>query len=151
MAKDVRQTIERRLQIAAGHRVYGHENKCKNLHGHNYVIFLYARSRGTLPQVDQIGRVIDFSVLKNKIDPWLQDNWDHAFLYWTRDVFLKDLRYSEAFNQLKWYEADFNPTAEEMAKFLLKLGNDFLLDTDVELYKVRVEETENCAAEAEVR
>lgn len=150
MGRDVKQYCVRRLQFCAGHRVYGHENKCANLHGHNYVIYLHARSKGTLPQVDGLGRVVDFSVLKACFDPWLQDNWDHAFIFYTKDREVKDLFTREAFNRMKKYEADFNPTAEEMAKFLLHASKDFLAQTGVELWKVRVDETENCYAEAVV-
>ena len=35
-------TATRRIQFAAGHRVFGHEGKCRWLHGHNFVAFLTA-------------------------------------------------------------------------------------------------------------
>ena len=52
-------TCTRRIQFCAGHRVMGHEGKCRNLHGHNYVVFVTAQA----DELDSVGRVIDFSVL----------------------------------------------------------------------------------------
>ena len=59
----------RRIQFCAGHRVLGHENKCANAHGHNYVAYISARSN----DLDKVGRVIDFSVLKEKIGGWIDE------------------------------------------------------------------------------
>jgi hypothetical protein len=74
----------RRIPFAAGHRVFQHESKCRNLHGHNYVAVLHARADAGL---DALGRVIDFSVLKlgdNPIRP--QDLGDGQRL-WIQEVF----------------------------------------------------------------
>ena len=35
-------TATRRIQFAAGHRVFGHEGKCRYLHGHNFIAFVTA-------------------------------------------------------------------------------------------------------------
>ena len=51
----------RKIHFSAGHRVYGHESKCSNLHGHNYVLWVHAGAK----ELDELGRVIDFSVLKD--------------------------------------------------------------------------------------
>src|SRR5262249_14498003 len=53
-------TCTRLLQFDAGHRVYQHEGKCANLHGHRYTAEITAQAEA----LDKIGRVIDFSVLK---------------------------------------------------------------------------------------
>ena len=55
--------ITRRLEFDAGHRVLGHEGKCKNLHGHRYS----AEITVTAPDLDGLGRVIDFGVIKEKV------------------------------------------------------------------------------------
>ena len=53
----------RHHDICMGHRVVGHEGKCKNLHGHNYRFTFYCESE----ELDSIGRVIDFSCIKNSL------------------------------------------------------------------------------------
>jgi len=74
-------TCTRRIQFCAGHRVAGHENKCNNLHGHNYVAFITAQAHN----LDNLGRVVDFSVLKDIIGGWIDDNWDHGLILWRED------------------------------------------------------------------
>jgi 6-pyruvoyltetrahydropterin/6-carboxytetrahydropterin synthase len=47
--------------------------------------------------------------------------------------------------------APFNPTAENMARYLLEVvGPAILKDTNVQLVSVRVEETPKCCAEAKL-
>lgn len=136
-------TCTRRIQFCAGHRVHNHESKCRNLHGHNYVAYFEA----SCVDLDDLGRVIDFSVLKERIGGWIDNNWDHGFLYWSQD--------REAFNAIhsitgqKTYCMPTNPTAENMADYLLTVVcPDMLWGTGVKVTKVTVWETENCYAEA---
>jgi len=147
-------TATRRLHFSSGHRVYGHETKCKNLHGHNYVVFLHARTKVYSQQnegsksLDSLGRVVDFGVLKEKFDPWIQDNWDHGTLLWITDPLRHAWHDDERFIGQKLYLSDWNPTAECMANHLLNISKDLLgPDSLVEVFKVVLWETENCFAE----
>lgn len=137
-------TCSRLIHFCAGHRVAGHENKCKNIHGHNYLVTLTAR--GVDSEVDGIGRVIDFSVLKDKVGGWVEREWDHGFIHWHVDM---EVRHAlEAMPGTKTFALPYNPTAENLAKFLLAKANDELLaGTGVRLVSVRVDETPNCFAE----
>lgn len=138
-------TCTRRIQFSAGHRVYGHENKCANLHGHNYVAFFHAHA----PTLDSIGRVIDFSVLKHRIGSWIDEAWDHSFLFWEKDQDLWKAFSREELITTRHYTCSFNPTAENMAHYLLnKVCPTVLADTEVMVHKVVLWETENCFAEA---
>jgi len=152
-------TCTRRIQFCAGHRVRGHENKCAHLHGHNYVVFLTAcLGEPATDQTDGIGRVVDFSVLKKRIGGWIDEKWDHGFIYSAYDVETsKALAAFDGFmgsDDEKWpgtklYELPYNPTAENLANYLLhKVGPARLDGTGVTLSKVVVWETENCYAEA---
>jgi 6-pyruvoyltetrahydropterin/6-carboxytetrahydropterin synthase len=60
-------TVSRYHDISAGHRVCGHESKCSHLHGHNYRITFEC----TADELDHLGRVIDFSLIKEKLCQWL--------------------------------------------------------------------------------
>jgi 6-pyruvoyltetrahydropterin/6-carboxytetrahydropterin synthase len=113
------------------------------MHGHNYVAFFEASCKC----LDNIGRVIDFSVLKEKIGGWIDTNWDHGFLYWEQDSEMFCAMRAVA-NQ-KSYMMPHNPTAENMARYLLEEICPLLLaDTGVTVTKVTIHETENCYAEA---
>lgn len=135
--------IERYHDFCAGHRVYGHESKCAHLHGHNYRVTFTC----TAAKLDKVGRVIDFSVVKDLLCEWLEVNWDHRFLVWEKDPmcsYLLDL-------DRHVVRVPFNPTAENMAEYLVThVGPRMLAGTAVQLKKVVVEETRKCSASFEV-
>lgn len=151
-------TAERYHDISCGHRVHGHENKCRGLHGHNYrVTFTCAAIGGEGNGLDQIGRVIDFSVIKSALCMWLEAHWDHKMLIWKQDPVAQALasvprdykEIGEAIDAL--VVVPFNPTAENMAEYLLRvIGPQQLLNSGVELIMVKVEETRKCSATAQV-
>jgi 6-pyruvoyltetrahydropterin/6-carboxytetrahydropterin synthase len=127
--------------ICCGHRVAGHENKCAHLHGHNYRFYFHIRSSGGL---DALGRVLDFSVIKEKLCQWLEENYDHKFLMWEHDPLLSGLK---ALVPDDIVETTFNPTAENIAKYLCEVvAVDQLAGTGCILSKVVVEETRKCSA-----
>jgi 6-pyruvoyltetrahydropterin/6-carboxytetrahydropterin synthase len=133
----------RRIQFCSGHRVLGHEGKCAHMHGHNYVIFFHAEA----DDLDQIGRVIDFSVLKEKLGGWVEDNWDHGFVFFEKDEELRSL-FEGQMAAHKHFALPLNPTAENMGDYLLNtVGPEQLKGLGVRLVKVVVWETENCVAE----
>ena len=125
--------------ISVGHRVYQHESKCAHLHGHNYRIHFSVESQ----QLDEIGRVIDFSVIKEKLCMWLEDHWDHKFLVWYCDPWGNQLLELDPEGVVL---VNFNPTAENMAEYLVKeVGPVQLRKTNVVLTKVIIEETRKCS------
>lgn len=134
----------RKLHFCAGHRVMSHENKCATPHGHNYYVDLVAEA----PNLDAIGRVIDFSVLKEKIGMWIDQHWDHTFLVYEKDEEL--IRALKIVSGVKApFICPFNPTAEGLAIYLLEeICPKLLMGTDVTITKVVVHETDNCSAEA---
>ncbi|MBK7750886.1 MAG: 6-carboxytetrahydropterin synthase [Candidatus Obscuribacter sp.] len=151
-------TAARRLQFCAGHRVYKHESKCANLHGHNYVVMLHAvacpdainaQSAGGDEQLnhsdglDALGRVIDFGKLKALFAPWIESNWDHGFILYKEDV--EGIAALKQIAGQKLFILDTNPTAENMALYLLHdLAPTLLKGSGVKLTAVELWETENC-------
>ena len=148
-------TASRYHDISCGHRVVGHENKCRHLHGHNYRVHFHCKADIGSQSLDSIGRVIDFGVIKEKLCMWLEHNWDHRFLIWEEDPLLPYLQEALAEGLGEEYslcEVAFNPTAENMAEFLVNLVGPFLLaETGVLLYKVEIEETRKCSASYEYK
>ncbi|MEM9557159.1 MAG: 6-carboxytetrahydropterin synthase [Acidobacteriota bacterium] len=132
----------RRVHFCAGHRIWGHENKCAHLHGHNYVALFHAAA-GTL---DAMGRVIDFSVLKERLGGWIEEHWDHGFLLHQDDAAGRAAL--AGIEGQKLYLLDRNPTAENLALYLLEeVAPRQLEGLGVEVVKVTLWETENCFAE----
>jgi len=143
-------TCPRRLQYCHGHRIKGHENKCAHLHGHNYVTYFEARA-GNL---DAVGRVVDFGVLKERIGAWVDDNWDHGMVLWEQDEAAIEACRSFATESgagQKLFLLPTNPTAENLADYLLRtVCPEVLGDTGIQVVRVQVWETENCYAVADL-
>lgn len=131
----------RELHFCAGHRVFGHESTCNNFHGHNYTLFCSAEA----DHLDTVGRVIDFSVIKERLGRWLDENWDHGFI-----AYVKDEQALAAIQLVgtKLYVMYDNPTAENMAAFLIQaICPELFSGTGVRITKIVLWETERCCAE----
>lgn len=82
--------VKKRMEIAGAHRLdLNYESKCANLHGHNWIVTVWCKSK----TLDDNGMVMDFTHIKREV----QDKLDHKFL---NDV------------------VEFNPTAENIAKWV---------------------------------
>lgn len=131
-------------EISCGHRVHGHEGKCRNLHGHNYRVTFYCKPKNG-NDLDAVGRVIDFSVVKALLCEWLESEWDHRFLMWCDDPGLRLLQSLDT----TIVPVPFNPTAERMAEHLLYVVAPAQLEgTGVVCTRVDVQETSKCSANA---
>lgn len=161
-------TVIRSHEICAGHRVVGHESKCRHLHGHNYKFHFKVApkhecgkvvTRGKLVEdgLDSVGRVIDFNVVKTTLCQWLEDNWDHKFLHWSRDNLIDALKIAASRPSCPLEHEDhehflgslvalpFNPTAENLAAYMVDVIGPQLLDEHgVELVECTIEETSKC-------
>ena len=97
--------ISKRLEIAGAHNLeLDYESKCSNLHGHNWIVIVYCKSE----ELNSNGMVIDFKHIKEKIS----DKLDHQYI---NDI------------------VDFNPTAENMAKWICdEIGDILLMEKELE-------------------
>ena len=135
-------TATRYHDFSAGHRVHGHEGKCAHLHGHNYRVHFTVQA-----PLDDVGRVMDFSSIKDRLCNWLEANWDHKMLIGAADPLLPGLVYLDHDGIV---EVPFNPTAENMAEHLLtQIAPAQLEGTGVTLIHVSIEETRKCSASAQ--
>lgn len=138
-------SIMKQVKFCAGHRLVGHEGKCANLHGHNYIAQIFVTGN----EVDHLGRIVDFAVINRLFKGWIDQHWDHGMLLWDQDR-----EAIEALNTLeisRVFLLPYNPTAENMARYLLFEVAPELLDQiagyQVTVTRVIVWETENSAAE----
>lgn len=136
-------TATRYHDFSTGHRVYGHESKCSFLHGHNYRIYFTIEAQ----ELDTVGRVLDFSVMKDLLCEWLEENWDHKFVVYEKDPYAEQLKKIDPQGVVI---VDFNPTAENLGNYLLNtVGPRQLRDTNAVLTSVSIEETRKCSVKVE--
>ena len=114
--------IERNFSSA--HQLRGYRGKCENLHGHNYKIEIYARGK----ELNNIGLLVDFVELKQAADD-LVTYLDHKNL-----------------NELEPFIVEQNPSAENVARFVLEKLAAKINDERVQIYKVRCFETPTSVA-----
>jgi 6-pyruvoyltetrahydropterin/6-carboxytetrahydropterin synthase len=126
MAGQFEVMIERNFSSA--HQLRGYKGKCENLHGHNYRIEIYARGR----ELDNIGLLVDFGELKEAADEVVQ-YLDH------RNI-----------NELPPFDAELNPSAENLARYILERVAQRVGDERVSVYKVRCFETPTSVATYQV-
>lgn len=133
----------RRLAFDAAHRLIEHEGKCRFLHGHRYELEAAFAATG----LDALGRVVDFGVVKERLGSWIDTNWDHNAILFEKDSTLgHDI--ARATGQRIYY-LPYNPTAENMARYLLEeICPKLFQDAGVACTRIRLWETPNCSAEA---
>ena len=138
-------SLVRQLKFCAGHRLFRHESKCAFFHGHNYRVDIEVAGMGGGTEVDSVGRIVDFSLIKKRMLGWLDDNWDHGFLIFEEDA--NALAAIKMVEPTKYFVMPYNPTAENMARYLLEVvAPNVLGDLGVMAKKVVVWETdESCA------
>jgi len=136
-------TCTRRVEFDAAHRVARHESKCKYIHGHRYVV----EATFEAEHLDALGRVIDFGQIKEVLGNWIDEHWDHTLILGTEDKTLGE-SVAKQTGQTVYY-LPYNPTAENMAKYLLDAICPLLFkETGVRCSRIRIWETPNCYADA---
>ena len=145
--------ITRKFEFDAGHRVLGHKGKCASLHGHRYVALVTVGAA----YLDELGMVIDFSVIKEKVGKWIDDNWDHNMILHQDDPLFANHTIAGGLSPVKDVFAGkkpyvmpnlANPTAEFLAQELFIQSQGLLLTgLGIKVRKVRIYETPNCYAD----
>ena len=141
--------ITRRIEFDAGHRIPSHSSKCRNVHGHRYVLLVTVRGKvqTTLGNTDD-GMVTDFGDLKTIVMSCVGEPWDHAFLCYKGDHEMVDALSILGPNH-KHVLLGFIPTAENLAKHayeLIEAELACLPSKTFELKRVTLFETPNCSA-----
>ena len=142
-------TITRHFRFDAGHRIVGHESHCGYLHGHSYSVDLQVSAA----ELDSIGRVIDFGVVKQVVGGWIDANLDHNMMFNSRDPLLTLMTSSDNNGSIRpfYLFKDENPTAENIAKHLFHVSQRLLDPFKIKVVHIRVYETPNCWADYEVQ
>lgn len=126
--------IRKSYKFYAAHRNAQLDDKCRNLHGHRYGIFVSFR-------VERSGSYTTlFNDFDSKIEPFLKQKYDHAMLVDRNDPLFPYLKmYEEATgDQLRFNVFDFPTTVENIA---FKLFTEFT-EMGFSVEEINVKETD---------
>lgn len=112
-----------KLDFPAAHHLEGYPGDCQRVHGHNWGVEVFARSKG----LDSIGLAVDFRELKQAVKS-LIDRWDH-----------QDLNAHEDFREL-------NPSAENIAKLTYTRLSERVNTANTKIHRVTIWENERSSA-----
>ncbi len=137
-----------RIRFEAGHRLPQLSGKCHNLHGHSWQAWITVTG-----ELDTSTVLVDFSLLKNKAQEWVDEHFDHGMLLGADDPLsvllleqgLKVHRFGvDAHTDgLRW------PTVEAVAETITRVTESLVAvqGLPVRVSRVAVQETENNRAE----
>ena len=136
------QIVTKQIRIDCGHRVPNHDSKCKNIHGHNYLIELgvYGEVITTQGTPDE-GMVIDFSDLKKVLMEEIDERFDHNSVFYEKDQMRSHLESLNSYQTKRIQFVPFIPTAENLAKYWFELMEPKLVARNIKIHHVTVWET----------
>ena len=114
-------TITKQYRFEAAHSLPLHDGKCKNLHGHSYLLEITVRG-AIQKEGPKTGMIIDFSDLSRIVEKEIIDQWDHQYL-----------------NEILPFTTSAENLAEECYRRLILAG--------LSIERIRLWETSKCFAE----
>jgi 6-pyruvoyltetrahydropterin/6-carboxytetrahydropterin synthase len=130
--------IEKRFIVPIGHRLYKNKHLCKNIHGHNFTVFVGIKSK----KLNEDDMVMDFSDLKAMVSPLL-NSYDHCLLLNENDEELAEQAGRFCENVITF---PFDPTAERLAQTVFVFVDEQLKSSEIVVDYVTVYENENSKA-----
>jgi 6-pyruvoyltetrahydropterin/6-carboxytetrahydropterin synthase len=121
-------SITKAIEFCYGHRLLGHDGKCRYLHGHNGRLEVEVQD----DSLDDQGMVMDFADLRDTIAGWIDANIDHRMVLWEGDPAATVL--GELGQPV--YLLDESPTAENLSKHIfMRAGELGLKVVEVRLWE----------------
>ena len=102
--------VTKEIHFSYGHRLLNYDGKCRLLHGHNAKVEIELTSN----TLDERSMVMDFVEVKQRLQKWLNDTWDHKMLMNQADPVIKQLQADKE----SIVTIDRNPTAEVLAQMI---------------------------------
>ena len=137
--------ITKRFTLEMAHALLGYDGLCRNIHGHSYILWVTLRGETVNDDSDpKNGMLMDFSVLNRTIKEHIIYKFDHSLILY------KSESQDEINSLFKNYDhvifVDFQPTCENILFDFVERINK-LLPSNIELFSIKLQETENSFAE----
>ena len=138
--------ITKKFRFEAAHALYGYDGKCKNIHGHNYKLFVTILGEPISNKSDvKFGMVMDFDDLQKIVISEIIKEFDHSGIF-TKHSPPKALADEFRKKGHKVILANYQPTIEEMViDFAKRISSK--LPAEIKLHSLKLEETETSYSE----
>lgn len=136
--------IRKQLKWEGAHRLQtSYTEACQRIHGHSYRADVIIEAQ----ELDDDGMVVDFKRIKDSLANVI-DFLDHRTMLHTDDQKLfADVNDDVVHDSVIW--VDFNPTAENMCSYILKVLQAKLDCSNFHSIAIRIHET--CTGDAELK
>jgi 6-pyruvoyltetrahydropterin/6-carboxytetrahydropterin synthase len=136
-------TVTKIFRFEMAHAIFGYSGKCKNIHGHSYVLHVtVTNSSGHNDFIPGSGFIMDFKELKKIVNEKVIQELDHRLVL--SDEYLKLNRaYESAENILKW---NVEPSAENILIYV-KQQIETALPEGIKLIRLKLYETADSYAQ----
>ncbi len=137
--------VTKKFHFEMAHALYEYDGICRNIHGHTYhlevTLFGEIQNESGHPKD---GMVIDFSILKKRVEENIVRIFDHALV--VSSLFPQDsiVAFKKATERL--VVVDFQPTTENLVVHFSEILQQ-AFPSNVSLFSMRLYETENSFAE----
>src|SRR5258708_1079753 len=72
--------LEKIFYFEAAHFLKYHDGKCRNMHGHSYILHVHLRTEKLQESGPKMGMVMDFQDIQNHVKPMITKYFDHQCL-----------------------------------------------------------------------
>lgn len=72
--------LEKTFHFEAGHSLIHHDGKCRQPHGHSYVLTICVRTTDLIASGPKKNMVMDFGDISNVVEPMIEEYFDHRWL-----------------------------------------------------------------------
>ncbi len=140
--------LTKQFEFQMAHALSGYDGKCRNIHGHNYKLFVTVMGEPIDDrQSAKNGMVLDFSDLKHIVEQQVIDPLDHALVLPEGSPYLSLLNGGgQSDDQPKMVITSFQPTCENLLCYFSRLLEGKFPE-GVRLYSLKLYETETSFAE----
>ena len=138
--------LTKEFSFEAAHSLEGYDGACREIHGHSYRLFVTVKGEPSTDEYDpKQGMVMDFGLLKRKVNEQIISQLDHSFIVRRSEqgFQLRDMLGDHYHNIVM---VDYQPTCENLLSDFAERLLESLPD-QVELYSSRLHETASSYAE----
>lgn len=79
--------LEKIFHFEAGHSLVHHDGKCREPHGHSYILTVYLKANDLVANGPKTNMVMDFTDITSVVKPMIEDYFDH---HWINDTLETD-------------------------------------------------------------